>query len=285
MADGAGPGGERVISFGDGRKNPAKYGPWCMLLWLVLLWLVVSPVHGAAGSPPPGSPGPRPAPAQSPGVEALVRRLYGARADGPIVFHRPECGRAPCAVRVLAEEAWSSAASGAHRLVVTAAEPRDASGHASQAVLGIGLFRRERGSWVMQAGSPRVDVAGGYGVAPEVEIIEAGRFGRGVVATPGYTAQGITQEWWRLYVNVAGHFRQVLDLLVTSDHSGRCQPPESRPPDPGCDAESFSSDVRVTVAKDGGLDVAQTKTGAASRGHPRDTRRWHISPSGRVSAR
>lgn len=269
-----------MILFGNGRKNPAKHGPWCLLLLLAL-----PPVHGAAASPLPGPPGLQPTPAQTPGVDALVRHLYGAPADGPILFHQPECGRAPCAVRLLAEEEWSSAASGTQRLVVTAAEPRDASGHASQAALGIGLFRRERGSWIMQAGSPRVDVAGGYGVAPEVEIIEAGRFGRGVVATPGYTAQGITQERWRLYLNVAGRFRRVLDLLVTSDHSGRCQPPGARPPDPGCDAESFSSSVRATVAQDGGLDVAQTKTGAASRGHPRDTLRWHISPSGRVSAR
>lgn len=211
-------------------------------------------------------------------AEALVRQLYGT-PTGPVLLRAPECGRSPCRVRLLKEAAWPAGRPETDHLVVAAAEPQDGVGHVSGAVLGIGLFQRHGTRWSLRAGSPRVDAVGSWGSAPEVEIVEAGGFGRGVVATPGFTAQGVTEAYWTLYLPVAGKYRKTLNVKTVLDSSGRCQPADA-----ACAAGDFSSTVSIAAAPDGGIDVTQVKTGPAFSSGAGSTSRWHVSRSGRVRA-
>ena len=211
-------------------------------------------------------------------AEGMVRRLYGTPA-GPILLHARECGRSPCRVRLLKEAAWPAGHSETDHLVVAAAEPQDDVGHVSGAILGIGLFQRHGMRWSLEAGSPRVDAVGSWGSAPEVEIVEAGAFGRGVVATPGFTAQGVTEAYWTLYLPIAGKYRKVLNLRTTLDRSGQCQPADA-----ACAAEDFSSAVSIAPAPDGGIDVTQVKTGPAFSSTAGNASRWHVARTGRVRA-
>lgn len=210
-------------------------------------------------------------------AEDLVRQLYGAPPAGPVLLHARECGCSPCRVRLLKEAAWPAGHSEAGHLVVAAAEPQDGVGHVSGAILGIGLFQRHGTGWRLEVGSSRVDAVGSWGRAPGVEIVEAGAFGRGVVATPGFTAQGITEAYWTLYLPIAGKYRRSLNLKTMLDHSGQCQPADA-----ACAAEDFTSAVSIAAAPDGGIDVTQVKAGPAFSSNAGNASRWHVSRSGRV---
>lgn len=245
---------------------------------LVLCALALSLVSAAGGQAAHASAERSPPFPESAAAEGLIRALYKVPAVGPILFRAPECGRAPCRVRLLAEDTWSDSVTGDHRLLVTAAEPRDDAGHVSEGVLGIGLFQKRGGRWTLKAGSSRVDAAGSYGAAPDVEIVDAGGLGRGVVAKPGFTGQGMTEAEWVLYLPIRGRYRRVLRLQAALDHSGACQPSDT-----ACLANDFSSDVRVNPARDG-ITVSQVKTGPVIGPGPGRECRWHVSRSGHIRA-
>jgi hypothetical protein len=207
--------------------------------------------------------------------DRLLRLLYRTPPDQPVTLSAPDRGTKPYRVELLRQDVWTDVSrKEQYALLVAAAIPEEDVGHVSPIILGIGLFRDQAGVWVLQAGSPRVDVVGSYGVAPPIELMTAGAFGRAVIVTPGYTAQGITEQDWLLYVPVGDAFKQVMSLKSFTDHSGFCNPSDKT-----CLKDDFSSAITLQPYRDG---VIVTQVGSGNDG-TLTTRRWLISPSGLVT--
>lgn len=210
----------------------------------------------------------------------LLRALYGVRGANRIADANA-CGRTPCSLRLVASEAWAEEDGREMMLLVGAAEPREAA-HATGAVLGIALLARTGTGWQLRAGSPAVDVIGAWGEAPPVGFVLAGGFGRGVVASPEVTGQGVSLASWHLYLPVGGKIRKVLQLEAAQESIAACARNDT-----ACrrraDEQDFTSTVETEPAADGGVDVAQAITPASPAGPPAMIRRWHIAPDGRVT--
>jgi len=213
---------------------------------------------------------------------AVLRGLFGGRLT---FADARNCSRAPCAVKLLASEVWAGEDGAEMLLLVSGAEPKDAA-HATGALLGMALLRREPKGWQLVAGSPGVDVQGAWGDAPATGIVLAGGFGRGVVATPEISSQGVALTTWHLYLPLPTpdgglRFAQVLQLETGQDSYAACEKEDA-----ACrrraDVQDFSSTVTTEPAPDGGLLVAQAVQPATAAGTPAETRRWHIRPDGTV---
>ena len=213
---------------------------------------------------------------------AVLRALFGGRLTLADARH---CPRVPCPVKLLNSEVWAGEDGAEMLLLVSGAEPKEAA-HATGALLGMALLRRERAGWQLVAGSPGVDVQGAWGDAPSTGIVLAGGFGRGVVATPEISSQGVALTTWHLYLPLPTpdgglRFAQVLQLETGQDSYAACEKEDA-----ACrrraDVQDFSSTVTTEPAPDGGLLVAQAVQPATSAGTPAETRRWHIRPDGTV---
>ena len=246
---------------------------------------VLAPAAGAqpAGDDPPfpGARGPDAHVAQA-APAAMLRALYGGRANFTDPAH---CARAPCTVKLLTSDVWAGDDGGEMLLLVGAAEPKEAA-HATGALLGMALLCRDGRGWQLLAGSPAVDVQGAWGEAPPVGIVLAGGFGRGVIATPEISSQGVALTSWHLYVTLPRgsglRFVKVLQLETGQDSYAACERDDA-----ACrrraDVQDFASVVTTEPAPDGGLLIAQAVTPATVAGTPAETRRWHIRPDGTVT--
>lgn len=211
-----------------------------------------------------------------------MRGLYGARdRRNPTYANLQFCGRAPCRLKLLAADTWQGEDGAERILIVAGAEPPNPA-HASPALLGMAVLQRRGGSWVLESGSPAVDEIGEWGAPPPVATVLAGGFGRGAVAAPQFTAQGVQLATWGLYVPIDDRIVKVLQLETAQDSAASC---ESQ--DAACrrraDAQDFSSTVTTEPTDDGGLDVVQTVTITARARQNPEIRRWHIEPTGRVT--
>lgn len=213
--------------------------------------------------------------------EALMRALYAVRNPGNPTYSNPQfCGRTACKLTLLAADAWQGEDGAERILIVAGAEPPSPS-HSSPALLGMAVLRRRDGGWLLEAGSPSVDEIGEWGIAPPVATVLAGGFGRGAVAAPQFTAQGVQLATWGLYVPIDDRIVKVLQLETAQDSAASCEAQDAV-----CrrraDAQDFSSTVTAEPANDGGLDIVQTITLTARPNQSPDVRRWHIEPTGRV---
>ena len=253
-----------------------------------LAGLVVALLAGAGGArgqdvEAPAFPGARTAAARVPaGPPAnVLRALFGGRTT---YTDQANCPRG-CAVKLLATEVWAKEDGTPMMLLVSAAEPKDAA-HATGAPLGMALLQRDGNRWQVAAGSPAVDVQGAWGEPPSVGVVLAGDFGRGVVATPEISSQGVALTSWHLYLPLASgsgqRFVKVLQLETAQDSYAACEKDDS-----GCrrraDVQDFSSTVMTEPAPDGGLNVVQAVTPATAAGTPAELRRWHIAINGTVT--
>jgi len=215
------------------------------------------------------------------GAEDLMRALYGVRDPRrPAYTNTTVCGPKPCTLRLLTVDAWEGEDGSERLLLVAAAEPADAA-HAARALIGMAALRREPGGWALEAGSPAVDALGEWGQAPAVATVLAGAFGRGVVATPQYTAQGVELTSWGLYVLLEGRFVKLLQLETGQDSTAACEAQDAV-----CrrraDVQDFSSVVETSPSADGGLDVTQSITPATPAGMAAEILTWRIEATGRV---
>jgi hypothetical protein len=184
------------------------------------------------------------------------------------------CGARPCKVSALGNQVWTGP-DGVQRLtLVTAAEPVDVS-HVSSATLGIAVLRHGPRGWEIEAGSPAVDQLGAFGKLPPIEIIDAGAFGRGVVAHSADMHQGHGTASNDLYLNVAGHVRKVLEITTEASASGACAPGDQL-----CTSGDFTSTVSIMVSGDG-LNIEQKITSRSPSPAP-SLKRWHITLTGKV---
>lgn len=212
----------------------------------------------------------------------VLRALYGGRTT---YADKENCPGAPCAVKLLASDVWAGEDGTPMMLLVSGAEPKD-SAHATGALLGMALLKRDGNRWQVAAGSPAVDVQGAWGEPPAVGVVLAGDFGRGVVATPEISSQGVALTSWHLYVPLARaaglRFVKVLQLETAQDSYAACEKE-----DPVCrrraDVQDFTSTVLTEPAPDGGLNVVQAVTPATQAGPPAELRRWHIATDGTVT--
>lgn len=216
----------------------------------------------------------------------VLRALYGGRAT---YTDREHCPGAPCVVKLLASDVWAGEDGTPMMLLVSGAEPKE-SAHATGALLGMALLRRDGNRWQVAAGSPAVDVQGAWGEPPAVGVVLAGDFGRGVVATPEISSQGVALTSWHLYVPLtrAGgqggdpRFVKVLQLETAQDSYAACEKEDA-----ACrrraDVQDFSSTVLTEPAPDGGLNVVQAVTPATAAGTPAELRRWHVALDGTVT--
>ena len=214
--------------------------------------------------------------------EALMRALYATRDQrNPTYANKQFCGRTACKLKLLAADAWQGEDGAERILIVAGAEPPNPA-HASPALLGMAVLQRRGGTWVLQAGSPAVDEIGAWGSPPPVVTVLAGGFGRGAVASPQFTAQGVQLATWGLYVPIDDRIVKVLQLETAPDSAASCEAQ-----DMVCrrraDAQDFSSAVTTEPAENGGLDVVQTVTLSARSTQGPEIRRWHIEPTGRVT--
>lgn len=210
-----------------------------------------------------------------------MRSLYAARdRRNPTYANAQFCGRVACKLKLLAADAWQGEDGAERILIVVGASPPNPS-HASPALLGMAVLQRRGGAWALEAGSPSVDEIGEWGTPPPVATVLAGGFGRGAVAAPQFTAQGVQLATWGLYVPIDDRIVKVLQLETAQDSAASCEAQ-----DPVCrrraDAQDFSSVVTTEPAEDGGLDITQTITLTARPGQSPDIRRWHIEPTGRI---
>lgn len=214
---------------------------------------------------------------------AVLRALFGGRMT---YTDARNCPRGPCTVKLLNSEVWAGEDGAQMMLLVSGAEPKDAA-HATGALLGMALLRREPKGWQMVAGSPAVDVQGAWGEAPSTGIVLAGGFGRGVVATPESSSQGVALTTWNLYLPLptpdgGQRFVKVMQLESGQDSYAACEREDA-----ACrrraDVQDFSSTVTTEPAPDGGLLIAQAMQPATAAGTPAETRRWHIRPDGTVT--
>jgi len=279
--------GLRRIPWGADAAGMRRY------LRLVLAVLVVAWLAAPGGAPAqpatidvsaagfPGARG-RIAPASP---EAMLRALYGARGPRGTFADPKFCGRSGCAVKLLANEVWASEDGRELMLLVGAAEPKDAA-HAIGAMLGMALLQRDDTGWKLVAGAPGVDIQGAWGEPPATAIVLAGDFGRGVIATPEVSAQGVALTTWHLYLPLhAGgttRFTKVLQIETGQDSLAACERNDT-----ACkrrsDVQDFSSTVTTGPTADGGMEVVQAITPATRAGPPPEIRRWVISPDGRVT--
>lgn len=211
-----------------------------------------------------------------------MRALYAARdRRNPTYANAQFCGRTACKLKLLAADAWEGEDGAERILIVAGAEPPNPS-HSSPALLGMAVLRHHNGGWVLEAGSPSVDEIGEWGTPPPVATVLAGGFGRGAVASPQFTAQGVQLATWGLYVPIDDRVVKVLQLETAQDSAASCEVQ-----DVACrrraDAQDFSSEVTTEPSRDGGLDVVQTITLAARPGRSPETRRWHIEATGKVN--
>ncbi len=211
-----------------------------------------------------------------------MRTLYAARDRRNPTYANPQfCGPTPCKLQLLAADAWQGEDGAERILLVAAAEPPNPS-HASAALLGMAVLRRKDNAWVLEAGSPAVDEIGEWGRPPPVETVLAGGFGRGAVAVPQFTAQGVELATWGLYVPIDDRIVKVLQIETAQDSAASCEAQ-----DIACrrraDAQDFTSVVNTEPAQDGGLDVVQIVTLTARKNQAPETRRWHIEPTGKVT--
>jgi len=214
--------------------------------------------------------------------EELMRALYGARDRRNPVFANPVfCGRTGCKLQLLAADAWQGEDGAERILIVAGAEPPNPA-HSTPALLGMAVLRRQNNAWVLEAGSPSVDEIGEWGMPPPVSTVLAGGFGRGAVASPQFTAQGVQLASWGLYVPIDDRIVKVLQLETGQDSAASCEAQDA-----ACrrraDAQDFSSEIKTDPTPDGGLDVIQTIVLTAQAGRAPQTRRWHIEPTGKVS--
>ena len=242
-------------------------------VWTPLVWAQGAGTDAAFNGASKGALGPA-----SP--ELVLRALYGI---GPRAnFSHPTlCPRASCRVKLLAADVWQAEDGRERMLLVGAAEPRDAA-HAVGAPIGMALLRREARGWVPELGSPVVDVQGAWGEAPSVGIVLAGGFGRGVVATPEISSQGVALTTWSLYVPLGGKFVKVLHLETGQDSLAACERNDA-----ACrrraDVQDFASIVATEPSAGGGVEVTQQISPATASGPPAETRRWVIGKDGRVT--
>jgi hypothetical protein len=250
--------------------------------------LVVLALHGAARAqvPParsaafPGAAIGRSIRGEAP--EDLMRALYAARDRRNPTYANPMfCGHAPCKLQLLAADAWQGEDGAERILIVAGAEPPNPS-HSSPAMLGMAVLRRQNNAWLLEAGSPNVDEIGEWGQPPPISTVLAGGFGRGAVASPQFTAQGVQLSSWGLYVPIDDRIVKVLQLETGQDSAASCEAQDAI-----CrrraDAQDFSSEIKTEPTQDGGLDVVQTIVLAARPGMSPQTRRWHIAPTGKVN--
>ena len=214
--------------------------------------------------------------------EELMRALYAVRnRRNPTYANTQFCGPTPCKLRLLAADAWQGDDGVERILIVAGAEPPNPD-HASPALLGMAVLRNKDNGWLLEAGSPSVDEIGEWGIAPPVTAVLAGGFGRGAVAAPQFTAQGVQLATWGLYVPIDERVVKVLQLETAQDSAASCEVY-----DVACrrraDAQDFSSVVTTDPSADGGLDIVQTITLAARPGVEAQVKRWHIEPTGRVT--
>ncbi len=210
-----------------------------------------------------------------------MRSLYAARdRRNPTYANAQFCGRSSCKLKLLAADAWQGEDRVERILIVAGAVPSNPS-HASPALLGMAVLQRRGGAWALEAGSPSVDEIGEWGMPPPVATVLAGGFGRGAVAAPQFTAQGVQLATWGLYVPIDDRIVKVLQLETAQDSAASCSAQ-----DVACrrraDAQDFSSLVTTDPTADGGLDVIHTVTITVRPGSGTEIRRWHIEPTGRV---
>ncbi len=241
------------------------------------------PLSGHAQTAPgggfPGAPMGRVIQGDTP--EGLMRTLYAARDRRNPTYANPQfCGRTACKLHFLAADTWQGEDGAERILIVAGAEPANPA-HASPALLGMAVLRRQGQGWKLESGSPKVDEIGEWGTPPPVSTVLAGGFGRGAVAAPQFTAQGVQLESWGLYVPIDDRIVKVLQLETAQDSAASCEAPDII-----CrrrvDAQDFSSTVFTEPASDGGLDVTQTVTMTARPNQQPEIRRWHIEPTGRI---
>jgi hypothetical protein len=165
----------------------------------------------------------------------LMGDLYdGKSLSGPAF---PLC-QPDCLLTVKGRLSWLDRFSRHHVGLVIAAEPSDPS-HADGAYIGMAdLLETDKG-WTINAGSPKVAEEGGFGKAPNIQVISAGYFGMIVVTTPGYTGQGETDQNWHLYVQSGDQFIRKLSVPILHDSSGMCD-------DDTCRLHDFTATAQVS---------------------------------------
>ena len=257
------------------RFRQAVAGAACVGLAMVSQLAIAQPAADAPSFPAAGRL------IRGAGAEELMRALYAVRDPRrPVYANATVCGPKPCKLRLLAVDAWEGEDGRERLLLVAAAEPVEAA-HAARALIGIAALRRAPGGWALEAGSPAVDALGEWGQAPAIATVLAGAFGRGVVATPQYTAQGVELTSWGLYLLLEGRFVKVMQLETGQDSTAACEAHDAV-----CrrraDVQDFSSVVDTAPAQDGGLDVTQAITPATPAGPAAEILAWHIDPTGRV---
>ena len=235
-----------------------------------------------AASPQPAAP---PAPADvpdatpsgvpaSPSPEALLTQLY---ADFPWSVHLPRgatCLRRSCKVRLAAADAWTGADGIERRIVVGVAEVKGDC-HACEAILGIGVFRLEGGTWRKESLDPAVTGAGAWGVyGGEIAFIDGGSPGRVVRIEDSDMHQGVVDATASILTRVGGRYRRVLDIPTMHDLGGFCdvKEPECRKK---AAEDNYTSRIMVEPSG-GGLRIAQTFTSE----QPIPPAGWTVSAAG-----
>ena len=206
--------------------------------------------------------------------EALLAQLYANFPWSVRLPHGPTCLGRACKIRLLGADAWTGPDGAERRIVVGVAEVKEDC-HACSAILGIGVFRLEDGTWRKEALSPAASAIGAFGAyGGEVAFLDGGNIGRVVVVEDSDMHQGVVDGGASLLIPVSGAYREVLGIPTMHELGGYCDIKE-----PECRKQAAESNYRSKLAvtpADGGLRVEQTFTAV----RPILAASWTVSASG-----
>jgi|GEM_PF-3599357 len=107
-----------------------------------------------------------------------------------------------------------------HLFVTKTVPSEDPSCHACSTLLSLAVFHLRADGWAPARVQPYFAVAGSWGEAPKIELVEVGAGRFGLVLSSTFTGQGYANTTATIYVPRQGEFREALSLETYGDNAG-----------------------------------------------------------------
>lgn len=201
-----------------------------------------------------------------PSAAQLPQVLYKATK----VRAREVCQTSCDLLRTAASASYTDSQGRNHFMAAIVGEMSDAmmqreGDHAAAALIGmVDLVQTTKG-WVIDNSAPFATASGNWGKAPDIRIIDAGKWGKAIVLMPGHTGQGVTEQYWEMWLPRDGAFWKAAELQTVLDSSGACDGS-----DKSCGKNDFKTKIDVLLSNtgDGSLYlVATTNKGVRKTMH------------------
>ena len=167
------------------------------------------------------------------------------------------CVGRPCKLRLVAADSWTGSDGVERWMVIGAAEVKDDC-HACSAIMGIGVFRLEAGSWRKESAAPAVARFGAWGVFQgKVTFLDGGVLGRVVMTEESGVGQGMIDSSAEIFVAANGGYRSSVIIPTSHDLGGYCDIKEADCRKRAAD-ENYASTLSVQPGDDGTLRIVQT---------------------------